>query len=118
MAALPEVMHALVFNEASRTLALQAERPVPAPREGEVLIRVRRAGICSTDLEICNGYVPGFDGVLGHEFVGEVVSAGSSGRDDLLGQRVVGELGGKHSAAAWALLQCSFTHASIGQVWH
>jgi D-arabinose 1-dehydrogenase-like Zn-dependent alcohol dehydrogenase len=30
------------------------------------------AGVCSTDLEIIKGYVPGFDGALGHEFVGVV----------------------------------------------
>ncbi len=59
----------------------------PAPGEGEALIRVRLSGICSTDLEIIRGY-GGFEGVLGHEFVGEVV--GGSAR--LLGKRVVGEI--------------------------
>lgn len=43
------------------------------------------------DLEICKGYVPGFCGVLGHEFVGEVVSEGATGRKDLVGKRVVGK---------------------------
>ncbi len=51
-------------------------------------MRVRQAGICATDLEITRGYM-GFTGVLGHEFVGEVVSAAKS---DLVGQRVVGEI--------------------------
>lgn len=59
----------------------------PAPRTGEVLIRVRRAGICATDLEIARGYM-GFAGVLGHEFVGEVVGGDAS----LQGRRVVGEI--------------------------
>jgi threonine dehydrogenase-like Zn-dependent dehydrogenase len=41
-------------------------------------------------LEILKGYVPGYDHVLGHEFVG-IVEA-SSGRPELVGTRVVGEI--------------------------
>jgi len=59
----------------------------PAPAEGEVLVRVRLAGICSTDLEIVKGY-GGFTGVLGHEFVGTVESTSSK----LAGRRVVCEI--------------------------
>ena len=51
---------------------LRDDLPRPQPGAGEVLIRVRRAGICNTDLEIMRGYAP-FDGILGHEFVGEVL---------------------------------------------
>lgn len=49
--------------------------PQPTPRSGEALVRVRLAGICATDLEMVKGYMPDFQGVLGHEFVGEVVQA-------------------------------------------
>lgn len=42
----------------------------------EVLIRIIRAGICSTDLEITKGYIPEFDNILGHEFVGVAIDAG------------------------------------------
>lgn len=56
--------------------------------EGDTLIRVRQAGICATDLEIVKGYM-GFRGVLGHEFVGDVVS---SPEKSLVGQRVAGEI--------------------------
>ena len=54
----------------------------------EALIKIRKAGICSTDLELVKGYYP-YTGVLGHEFVGRVVEA-----DDVswIGQRVVGEI--------------------------
>jgi threonine dehydrogenase-like Zn-dependent dehydrogenase len=52
------------------------------------MIRVRLAGICSTDLEMVKGYYP-FTGVLGHEFVGEVVESPDA---DLKGVRVVGEI--------------------------
>ncbi|HEY4408959.1 MAG TPA: alcohol dehydrogenase catalytic domain-containing protein [Acidimicrobiia bacterium] len=61
--------------------------PDPAVGDGEALVRVRLAGICSTDLQILAGYM-GFTGVPGHEFLGEVVD-GPSG---LAGRRVVGEI--------------------------
>lgn len=57
-------------------------------KSNEALIKVRRAGICSTDLEMVKGYYP-YTGVLGHEFVGEVVSAPEPA---WIGQRVVGEI--------------------------
>lgn len=47
----------------------------PARKSPEdVLVRVRRVGICGTDREVLDGYGD-FQGVLGHEFVGEVVEA-------------------------------------------
>lgn len=58
--------------------------------DGEALIKILRAGICSTDLEIIRGYVPNFDNILGHEFVGEVVECSSD--PALVGRRVVGEI--------------------------
>lgn len=57
-------------------------------RPGEALIRIRKAGICSTDLEMVKGYYP-YAGILGHEFVGEVVEAPEP---SWIGQRVVGEI--------------------------
>jgi threonine dehydrogenase-like Zn-dependent dehydrogenase len=60
----------------------------PPHKSGEALIKIRKAGICSTDLELVKGYYP-YAGILGHEFVGEVVEA----QDALwIGQRVVGEI--------------------------
>ena len=61
----------------------------PPGRNGEALVRVVRSGICNTDLEIIRGYA-GFNGTIGHEFVGVVEAA-----DDLpglVGKRVVGEI--------------------------
>jgi alcohol dehydrogenase len=79
-------MRALYFDE---TLQYRPEMPDPDPAPGEALIRTRLAGICNTDLEIMRGYM-GFSGVLGHEFVGEVVRADDA--PELVGQRVVGEI--------------------------
>ena len=50
--------------------------------DGEALVRVTLSGICNTDLEIARGYA-GFEGTLGHEFVGvieDVSEARASGR--------------------------------------
>jgi 2-desacetyl-2-hydroxyethyl bacteriochlorophyllide A dehydrogenase len=69
-------------------LAFRDDLPVPKPMSGEALVRVRLAGICGTDLELVKGYVP-FTGVLGHEFVGEVVEAQDS---VWMGSSVVGEI--------------------------
>lgn len=64
-------------------------RDVPQPKKpNEALIKIRKAGICSTDLELVKGYYP-FTGILGHEFVGEVVNASDSA---WVGSRVVGDI--------------------------
>ena len=57
-------------------------------RVDEALVRVLLSGICNTDLEIARGYA-GFNGTIGHEFVGVVED--SSDRA-LVGLRVVGEI--------------------------
>jgi len=63
---------------------------IAKPRdENEALVRVLKSGICNTDLEIVRGYA-GFQGTIGHEFVGVVEAA--SGAPALIGKRVVGEI--------------------------
>jgi threonine dehydrogenase-like Zn-dependent dehydrogenase len=61
---------------------LQPQRP------NEALVKIRKAGICATDLELVKGYYP-YTGILGHEFVGEVVQSQDT---SWIGQRVVGEI--------------------------
>jgi threonine dehydrogenase-like Zn-dependent dehydrogenase len=68
-------------------LSLKTDLPKPQPTPGEALVKVLRAGICNTDLELIRGYYP-YTGVLGHEFVGIV----EQGPDQLLNQRVVGSI--------------------------
>ena len=81
-------MRALVLG--ADGLRLVHDRPVPQPSPGEALIRVRLAGVCATDIELMHGYKGGFAGVLGHEFVGEVVAAPAD--PAWVGRRVVGEI--------------------------
>ena len=83
-------MRALVLNENGKA-ALEERHADPDPGEGEVLIRPTRMGVCSTDLELCKGYM-GFHGVLGHEFVGVVEAVGKGVDKSWVGQRVVGEI--------------------------
>lgn len=83
-------MQALVLRDGA--LSYQSDWPQPKPAEDEALIRVTLAGICSTDLELVRGYAGGFNGVLGHEFVGVVEQTGSSASSEWLGRRVVGAI--------------------------
>lgn len=57
------------------------QRPVPVPGEGEVLLRIRRVGICGTDMHIFRGTQPflSYPRVMGHELSGHIdsVPAGS-----------------------------------------
>lgn len=76
-------MDALVFN---KELHVQTV-PQPTPNLGEALLKIRYAGICNTDMELVRGY-KGFCGILGHEFVADVIA----GSDEWLGKRVVGEI--------------------------
>src|SRR5437016_2301822 len=65
-------------------------REVERPCAGEeALVRVLLSGICNTDVEIVRGYA-GFEGTIGHEFVGVVEDA--PGAQYLVGKRVVGEI--------------------------
>ena len=70
-------------------------REIPHPQKpNEALVKIRKAGICSTDLELVKGYYP-YTGVLGHEFVGEVVASPlpvGEGLGVRVGDRVVGEI--------------------------
>ena len=61
------------------------DRAAPARGGGEVLVRVIRAGVCDTDLQLVDGYMD-FTGVLGHEFVGIAEEGPFATR------RVVGEI--------------------------
>lgn len=81
-------MKAVVFDE---NLKLVDNYETPMPKKGEVLIKTRMSGICNTDLEITKGYM-GYKGVLGHEFVGDVVKVGDECDFKWMGKRVVGEI--------------------------
>ena len=78
-------MKALTFERDSGLQLVQ--RPTP-DRKDEALVRVKLAGICSTDLHITRGYAS-YSGILGHEFVGIVERSPVKSQ---IGIRVVGEI--------------------------
>ena len=88
-------MRALVKAKAAEGLWLE---DVPEPEVGinDVLIRVRKTGICGTDLHIygwdawAQATIP-VPMVVGHEFVGEVAAVGSNVSDFRPGDVVSGE---------------------------
>jgi threonine 3-dehydrogenase len=88
-------LRALLKESPGRGFVLK-DVPEPGIRDDEVLIRVRRAGVCGTDVHIyewddwARGRVkPPI--VVGHEFAGDVVQAGSLVTDVKVGDRVTAE---------------------------
>ena len=88
-------MKALVKETAAPGLVLK-DVPEPQIRDDEVLIRVRRAGVCGTDVHIYD-WDPWARGrvkppiTVGHEFAGEVAQVGKLVTDVHVGDRVTAE---------------------------
>lgn len=91
-------MKAVVFSD-KEGLRLDNNYKKPEPKQGEALIKVTLAGICNTDYEITKGYM-GYNGILGHEFIGVVEDVNVDGVDEtiaergksLIGKRVTAEI--------------------------
>jgi threonine dehydrogenase-like Zn-dependent dehydrogenase len=79
-------MKALYYDE---TLKYTEDYEKPMIGSKESLVKVLISSICNTDKEILSGYRPDFKGILGHEFVGEVVESNDI---SLIGERVVCEI--------------------------
>lgn len=64
-----------VLCASPKTLEI-VERPMPEPKAGEALVRIRRIGVCGTDMHIYQGNQPYFTypRVMGHELSGEIVA--------------------------------------------
>jgi threonine 3-dehydrogenase len=88
-------MKALVKEGPGEGLVMR-DVPVPSIGPDDVLIRVRRTGVCGTDIHIWSWddwaarTVP-TPLVIGHEFAGEIVELGANVSDLRVGQRVSGE---------------------------
>ena len=101
-------MKALVKSKPEPGLWLSDE-PKPEIGPDDVLIRIRKTGICGTDIHIFNwddwaaGTIP-VPMIVGHEYAGEVVEVGKDVTNVAVGQRVSGEghVVGKTSRAARA----------------
>jgi L-iditol 2-dehydrogenase len=68
------------------------EVPIPSLQPNEVLLEIKAAGICGTDIHIKHDLFPYWPPVImGHEFSGVIVEIGEEVTGYKLGQRVVGE---------------------------
>lgn len=88
-------MRALVKAKAEPGIWME-QRPVPEVGEDDVLIKVKKTGICGTDIHIykwdewASRTVP-VSMITGHEYAGEIVELGTHVRGLSVGQRVSGE---------------------------
>ncbi len=88
-------MKALVLEAVGRLV--YKEVPEPTPRAGEVLLKIKACGICSSDIpRIFTTGTYHFPTIPGHEFAGEIVKCASDADKSLLGKR----------AAVFPLLPC------------
>lgn len=106
-------MRAIVKDSRASGLTV-TEVPTPSAGPGEVLIAVRHAGVCGTDLHIADwdawaqGRVrPPL--VIGHEFAGEIVAVGEGVTELAVGELVTAE---GHLTCGHCL-QCRTGHAHI-----
>lgn len=86
-----DTMKAWVLHGEKDIRLEQRQRPQPGP--GEVLVGVRQAGICGSDLHYfahgrCGNFIPTRPFILGHEFAGEIVAVGEGVDASRVGQRV------------------------------
>lgn len=67
-----------LYKDANKVACEKVERPII--KENELLVKVKYAGICGTDMIIYSGVHPRAEAplILGHEFVGEIENPGQS----------------------------------------
>lgn len=83
-------MKAACIEQPGKATVTAAAEPIPGP--DDVLIKVRAAGICGTDLHIFKGeYEAQYPLIPGHEFSGEVVGVGANVRNFRIGDRVTAD---------------------------
>ena len=96
---IPDTMRAWVLGNPGE-LSL-GQKPVPAPKKAEVLVRIDAVAICATDLDVIYHGPPALiQGGLpfnknftpGHEYMGTVVALGPSVDEYEIGQRVSVEI--------------------------
>lgn len=99
---LPRTMQGLILEEPGRLLV--GSVPIPEPGPGELLLKVRAATTCGTDLK---AYLRGhpqipMPGVLGHEYSGVVAAVGSGGPFSV-GDEVMGVHSAPCQECRWCL---------------
>ena len=82
-------MRVAACHASDQPLVLE-NRAMPEPGPGEVLIRIRRCGICGSELHAADGPARPFPGglIFGHEYAGEIVRLGAAVTGLSVGQLV------------------------------
>ncbi len=106
-------MRAMVFDEVGLPLRA-AERPIPRPAPGQLLLRVEACGVCRTDLHLLDGEVevPARPRILGHQIVGTVqIEAGTAAAADAgTGKKLATERGRRVGVPwlGWTCGECAY----------
>ena len=116
MTDIPETMQAIVAREpGGAEVLVMADRPMPAPGAGEVLLRVLAAGINRPDIMQRQGIAkpaPGITDVLGLEACGEVIACGPAVDSKMIGRRLMALLpGGGYAPFCTAAVDHAFVSA-------
>ncbi|KAL1856545.1 hypothetical protein VTK73DRAFT_8227 [Phialemonium thermophilum] len=87
--ATPKTMKAVVF-EGPRKVSVQ-DRPVPQLQDPQdIIVKVAATALCGSELHVYRGHQPSETGfIMGHEFTGTVVEAGSDVKTVKVGDKVV-----------------------------
>jgi 2-desacetyl-2-hydroxyethyl bacteriochlorophyllide A dehydrogenase len=96
---IPDTMRAWVLGDPDQLIL--TNKPVPAPKRAEVLVRIDAVAICATDLEIIHHGPPAMiEGGLpynknftpGHEYMGTIAALGPGVDEYRIGERVTVEI--------------------------
>ncbi|MEO1448699.1 MAG: NAD(P)-dependent alcohol dehydrogenase [Bacteroidota bacterium] len=111
-------MRAIVFNEYGGPEVLHmAERPLPRPGKGEVMIRIRAAALNPIDCEVRGGMIKALPGqrlpkIPGSDFAGVIEACGASVKAFHVGDRVWG-MAKTYKGGAYAT-HIRISHQEIG----
>src|SRR5262245_28597180 len=84
-----QTMTAAILDAAPGGLRLE-QIPIPEPRAGEILVKVRACGVCHTDLHVMKAEVAfPMPAVMGHEISGTVAALGPGVKGPAVGTKVV-----------------------------
>ena len=101
------MMKALVYDGTQVSLN---EVPRPKVKNSQVLIQVKAAGVCGTDLAISRGFLPTPTPlILGHEFAGVIAEIGINVDSSLIGKRVTCEINSNVDFTCYYCKQKNFT---------
>jgi len=90
---IPTTMNAVVLHDADEMRV--EERSVPQLGPGEVLLKVKVASICGTDVKVLHRTLqgqPASDFIMGHEYAGTVAALGPGVNEFQIGERVAVEV--------------------------